>query len=224
MKFNTVVCPACLQALTVSENAPPKLTCPKCLAPLENPLGRGAHNPPIPVIPISQQTASDGRGATAALFVLIPILLCGIIVAFMSPEVGSGLLIIIVITFGLVAYILVVAETRHTRLRSASIPKPNPSLREGHLDDSTALRGPNREIMVTERQQSYPSGDAQSEALREAPRPLPDPLQPLDYRGIQQGRPNAQGTWLSALVISIVVVMLILIGMFGLLIGLCFFL
>src|SRR5439155_5387612 len=88
----TVTCPRCGRWLTVSESAPPVLSCPICLARIENPQAQAprAMPPPIPnqprwVIPIEHQVHTDARAASYLLFALAVVLGAGAWLSMLVP-------------------------------------------------------------------------------------------------------------------------------------------
>ena len=142
MKSITVICPTCSRALTVSNEAPPKLTCPACLASVDNP-EEFAAKVAIPVIPMERQMHSDGRTATVLVIVLLPLLLLGIWAAVLSPELRSSIQVLglIVVIFGIIAYVLVVAQTGHTHRRAAHLSHAGLD-QEETPDDAKPTPGP----------------------------------------------------------------------------------
>ena len=96
----SVQCPRCAKRLTVSDWAPPMLTCPDCLARVPNPQGVQSSAPhpsamPRRVIPIEQQIERDSRAAGFALWAMAALLAGGALVTFQVPglrnlAVGMG--------------------------------------------------------------------------------------------------------------------------------------
>ena len=68
-----IFCPSCGQALIVAENAPPRVTCPRCLSVVTNPASPHA-GAPRPVLPLDTQAERDMRGANWVLVGLLVIL------------------------------------------------------------------------------------------------------------------------------------------------------
>lgn len=99
MLVTRITCTRCGQALTVTENAPPRVTCPNCLAALENPASResGAPPPPLPVLPLDTQVERDRRGVTFLAYGLIFLLLAGTFVTFMGGGVRSGVFVVLLL-------------------------------------------------------------------------------------------------------------------------------
>ena len=57
-----IICPRCGQSLTVSAQAPPRVSCPRCLAALVNPASPASGVPrPVPVLPLDRQIERDTR-------------------------------------------------------------------------------------------------------------------------------------------------------------------
>ena len=88
MNFTTVICPQCGQRVTVSAAAPPILTCPTCLAKLDNPLAQVSPAMPRPVIPLEYQVERDTRAATATVIVLCTLLIVGGAFAFTATSIS----------------------------------------------------------------------------------------------------------------------------------------
>ena len=104
-----VQCPRCGKRLTVSDWAPPVLTCPDCLARVENALATeiaSAAPPPLPrrVIPleyraasVEYQAASDAGTAGILLFMLAALLLCAAWLTIHSAGIGPVPIVIVIV-------------------------------------------------------------------------------------------------------------------------------
>src|SRR3954447_12357331 len=78
-------CPRCALRLTVSYSAPAWLTCPHCLAKVDNRAGASAGRPaPVPVIPIEQEVARDDRLITWGIVAVVIAMAIGLILLAMN--------------------------------------------------------------------------------------------------------------------------------------------
>lgn len=96
MKFISLTCPVCSSRLTVSSNAPARVSCPICLSSMPNP-SSGDDIEPVPVIPVEQAASSDRKIAAGLLVLLGILVLLGAAVVFRSstmPELPIVLVII----------------------------------------------------------------------------------------------------------------------------------
>src|SRR4051794_35033120 len=126
--MNTVTCPRCGQRLTVSDHAPPVLTCPRCVARVPNPHARVAGGteaadvpfatrvsgspPPLPrhVLPFEHQVERDARRSSYVMFALGTVFAAGAVLswlAFGASPVGTLL--------GVVAAVVVAAAILQLR-------------------------------------------------------------------------------------------------------------
>jgi hypothetical protein len=109
-----VQCPRCDLRWNIPDEAPRTITCPRCLAALNNPYiasaappaaaTSGDKPPPLPirrVIPIDQQVHRDTKGSNAGLVVLVIIVAVGILGLFIS--IGQGASVSVEGIIGLVA-------------------------------------------------------------------------------------------------------------------------
>jgi len=87
MRTVTLHCPRCGRTLTVSAAAPPRLTCPTCLARVENP--GVPPELPLPVIPLENEVRGDSIAAGVSAIALALILLIGALLAEGGVQPGS---------------------------------------------------------------------------------------------------------------------------------------
>ena len=113
-----LICPTCGRALTVSDNAPARLTCPNCLARLQNP--RAGQARPLPVIPVDQEATADASATTRVFFALIALLGIGIVMSLVSNG-SSGLFVLVIAgsLIGLIVLGLVATARRAKQQRTA---------------------------------------------------------------------------------------------------------
>ena len=124
----TVTCPRCGRWLTVSESAPRVLSCPICLARIENPQGwaGGSTPPPLPlrplrVIPIEQQVHQDASVASYLLFAVAAVLGGAAWLTLMLPGTRSfGLIIAAAFAFVLVTAIMQLRHPESEGVQKAS--------------------------------------------------------------------------------------------------------
>jgi ribosomal protein S27E len=90
MSFVKLRCPRCGQSLTASENAPRRLTCPKCLSPIDNP-GAASLKGRVPVIPLEQQATSDTFLSHLMVLLLLAIVAFGILLVLMQMGLRAAL-------------------------------------------------------------------------------------------------------------------------------------
>jgi hypothetical protein len=92
-----LTCPSCGTRLTVSPSAPRRLTCPRCLAPVENPAA--GQRAPLPVIPLDEQVQRDTRISDAGVVVICVLVLVGVLTllsaAFVPAESRPALRVMI---------------------------------------------------------------------------------------------------------------------------------
>src|SRR5437762_1168804 len=90
----TLICPRCSQQLTVSPMAPRNLSCPRCLARIDNPGGADAlvrrdpsHPPPlpVPVMAVDEDIGRDKRGVDVLLVLLAILFGGGAFLSFYVP-------------------------------------------------------------------------------------------------------------------------------------------
>ena len=89
-----VQCPRCELRWNIPDQAPRMITCPRCLAALNNPYDATApapgstRPPPLPVLPVDTQVHRDHKSTHAGLIVVILIVIVGVIALFVS--IGQG--------------------------------------------------------------------------------------------------------------------------------------
>ena len=100
-----LICPSCGRALTVSDNAPAKLTCPNCLGKLINPMAGQVR--PMKVIPVDEQVARD-TASTRYLFVGL-VIFVALGAWLTAAAIGGASAVFHLIILGLILAFLVVA-------------------------------------------------------------------------------------------------------------------
>ena len=104
MRFNTVICTSCGRRLTVSENAPRALICPKCFSHVENQFGGSAGTAPRPVIPIERQVQSDTTLSRIIAIVVALLATLGVGMLVLTKGMrGPGLMLLILVVLGVAA-------------------------------------------------------------------------------------------------------------------------
>lgn len=83
-----VTCPSCGTTLTVSENAPPRVTCPRCLAMVVNPASLESVGP-RPVLPLDDQVARDAKVSTAAVIALLAVMGTALFVSYSAGDLRA---------------------------------------------------------------------------------------------------------------------------------------
>src|SRR5436190_21100158 len=83
-----VRCPTCDLVWNVRDDAPRVITCPRCLAALNNPYAivasdasprTGAKPPPVPVVPLEHQVRRDTRVGAVGIVVVLLIVVLGVL-------------------------------------------------------------------------------------------------------------------------------------------------
>jgi hypothetical protein len=124
-------CPSCGRWLTVSDNAPLKLTCPNCLGRIVNPTAGQVK--PLPVIPVDQQVATD-TSSTRWLFIGL-VIVVGVGAFLTATTLGAGPSLMPLLVLGLIITFLVFAIVGAQRIESqpkanrpvdSSMPPPTP--------------------------------------------------------------------------------------------------
>jgi hypothetical protein len=107
-----ITCPRCGQQLTVTENAPPRVTCPVCLAALVNPASPHSGVPrPVPVIPLDRQVARDTRWVTWLIYALLALLASMAIITMAQGDARAGTYMILIVG-GLATFLYFFGEIR----------------------------------------------------------------------------------------------------------------
>lgn len=113
-----LICPTCGKRLTVSDNAPRRLTCPRCLARIDRPAALPVPPPlPMQVIPIDDQAHRDTRVATFAIVAFSFLLVIGLLLG-LRTELSGRLLVIAL----LIAVAIGCAQLLRVRQRRATPP------------------------------------------------------------------------------------------------------
>lgn len=123
-----IICPKCGQALTVSEHAPPRVSCPRCLAALVNPASPASGVPrPVPVLPLDRQVERDtslGGWLFAGTLALMSV------AAFFTFLMGSGrdgwFVLLLMAGLAMVVYFLAAARANAAPAAAAREPPPVP--------------------------------------------------------------------------------------------------
>jgi hypothetical protein len=123
-----VVCPACETMLALSDAAPARLTCPRCLAQFENPAsarpGQATPLRVIPVAPTERQFVQDSKAGMWAFIITAALLgVGGAAIAIQAGTVGS--FIIAVIMIGAAAAMCVAVVAVHGKMARRSSPTTN---------------------------------------------------------------------------------------------------
>jgi DNA-directed RNA polymerase subunit RPC12/RpoP len=124
----TLQCPSCGKTLTVSDAAPPRLTCPRCLAKIINDRPRSMPHAARAVLPVDDQADRDSRITRAAVIAVL-ILLVGGAVALIPTARSAGVgptfwIVLIVSIFGILA---AVAAHHKDPAAAENIDKPMPN-------------------------------------------------------------------------------------------------
>ena len=88
-----ITCPRCGLTLTVSEHAPPRVSCPRCLAALVNPASPLSGVRPMPVIPLDRQVERDTRLSTFLTYGLLVVLAIAAAVTMVGGAPRAGLFV-----------------------------------------------------------------------------------------------------------------------------------
>lgn len=111
MRFVALTCPVCGSRLTVSSNAPARVTCPNCLTSMANP-SKSDEIEPVPVIPVEQASSSDRKIIAILLAVTAILVFASAVATFRSNEIWfSGALAAIASLSVLVSAVLFSRET-----------------------------------------------------------------------------------------------------------------
>ena len=133
MTFQKLICPRCRRVLTVSDAAPPVVTCPGCLAKIERATAEAPPQRVLPVIPVDAQAERDSRVTVIALW-LIGALVCAGVILMAARSVGAGggggsLLCLVIGLGGVAALVMFLRSSRSDTLLSgepAMQPPPLP--------------------------------------------------------------------------------------------------
>jgi hypothetical protein len=128
-----ITCPQCGNTLTVSENAPPRVSCPRCLAPLLNPASPASGVRPVPVLPLDSQVERDTRFGRWLSFGLVGLLAIAAAFTFAGGNTSSGVFVMLM-AGGLATFLYFFGEIRGdkaprrgaTEATSESGPAPSP--------------------------------------------------------------------------------------------------
>lgn len=117
-----ITCPRCGQELTVTEAAPPQVSCPRCLAALVNPASPYSGVPrPVPVLPLDQQVAHDTRTGTYLTYGLIALIAVGSLFTFLSGTARNGTFILL-LAGGLATFLYFLGQIRADTAATPSEP------------------------------------------------------------------------------------------------------
>ena len=93
-----ITCPRCGTELTVTENAPPSVTCPVCLSALVNPASPLSGVPrPVPVIPLDRQVERDTRWVSYLVYGLLALLALAAILTLGRGNARNGSFVILLV-------------------------------------------------------------------------------------------------------------------------------
>ena len=156
--MNPLQCPTCDLRWNIPDNAGRIITCPRCLAALNNPYSPGPQEsrpvgtkpPPLPVIPLEHQVDRDQRSGQIGLIVIAIVIIVGVILFITAIASGantgiSGIIGLIVVTS--VALIPVILIYRKKQTPTSAIPMtqfPPPLLPGGVLNYSAPMRDPRK--------------------------------------------------------------------------------
>ncbi len=156
--MNPLQCPTCDLRWNIPDNAGRIITCPRCLAALNNPYSPGPQEsrpvgtkpPPLPVIPLERQVDRDQRSGQIGLIVIAIVIIVGVILFITALASGantgiSGIIGLIVVTS--VALIPMILIYRKKQTPASAIPMtqfPPPLLPGGVLNYSAPMRDPRK--------------------------------------------------------------------------------
>jgi len=158
-----VRCPKCELAWNIPDDAPPVITCPRCLAALTNPypstdprFATGSKPPPMPgtgpmrVIPVESQAQTDYRVSNVGLFVVIAVILVGIVAFFAAVGMRAGVSVqaivgLVVIAAAALVPILLIARKKHATVPALSSQSFESNVQPGGvLNYSAPMRDPRK--------------------------------------------------------------------------------
>jgi hypothetical protein len=142
-------CPSCGLQWNVREDSPESVTCPRCLATVDNPREKPDQlKHALPVIPLETETAWDSRASRSGMVVVVVVVLLGVLFFFSAVSgFASGKIIIAVMILLLVGAVIAafvgssgpaqaITSTSLSRITSAGQPhkldyhRPRPELSE----------------------------------------------------------------------------------------------
>ena len=136
-----LVCPRCEQQLSVVEGAPPRLTCPRCLALLVNPAvgpsdtgtaPPAVRRPPLPVIPLDRQVRRDSRATDIAVLVTSGLVVAGFVLVGTDFQLGTvGILLLILLLAAVGIGVLVIGTRGGPNPAAPPLPFPPPGMFPG---------------------------------------------------------------------------------------------
>ena len=133
-----VICPGCGQWLTVSAQAPPRVSCPRCLAALVNPASpQSGLPPPLPVLPLDRQVERDARIGRWLTFGILGLLGFAAVLTFAGGNASSGFFVLLLVG-GLATVLYFLGATASERPRAAREPPPVPAPAALPRDDRAA--------------------------------------------------------------------------------------
>src|SRR5438874_6296147 len=141
-------CPTCDLVWNIRDDAPRVITCPRCLAALNNPYASSApaplvgnRPPPLPVLPVEHQVKRDARVGAVGIVVVLLIVVFGVLsllaAGVRGAKEGTFLLIGVLITVAAsVAGIIFALKSKRAPTVAAVGVSANvsPSSKSGVLD------------------------------------------------------------------------------------------
>jgi hypothetical protein len=144
--------------LTVTENAPPRVTCPVCLSALVNPASPLSGVPrPVPVIPLDRQVERDTRWVSYLVYGLLALLAFAAIMTLGRGNARNGSFVVLLVG-GLATTVYFLSAARADARPPQSPAGPHPSSPE-----PPPMPGPGGSVMLeygTRQPLSRPSATA----------------------------------------------------------------
>src|SRR4051812_2275391 len=115
----TVVCPGCGRSLTVSDAAPMRLTCPRCLTKIDRPASSAptSARTPMRVLPLDEQAGRDSKLGSTALVPLGALVAIGLFLALSHANL-SFLGAIVGVLVLVAAVLFAMAQTANREIRN----------------------------------------------------------------------------------------------------------
>jgi hypothetical protein len=116
-----ITCPQCGTQLTVTEQAPPQVTCPRCLAALTNPASPLSGARPVPVIPLDEQVGRDEKAVNWMVYGMVALLLVAVALTLARGN-GVGGVFVMIMVVALAAVIVTNALRRRANSPEGAPP------------------------------------------------------------------------------------------------------